>query len=105
MRSPTLGRSSKHPSLPPRPTRPLETVCILLLDLVVTLTKFLLVFIFSLEETHPSLFSFMTALSESLYLMSIHNIFSWPISTFLLFSQIGKPIPDTYAIDEGLFSV
>src|SRR5882724_9220625 len=27
--------------------------------------------------------------------MSIHNVFSWPILTFLLFSQIGKPIPDT----------
>src|SRR5882724_5708506 len=47
----TLGRSSKHPSLPPQLTRPLETVCVSLLDLVVTLAKFLLVFIFSLEET------------------------------------------------------
>src|SRR5882724_12712793 len=36
----------------------------------------------------------MTALSESFYLMSIHNVFSWPISTLLLFSQIGKPILD-----------
>src|SRR5882724_5013141 len=35
----------------PRLTHPLETVCILLLDLVVALAKFLLVFIFSLEET------------------------------------------------------
>jgi len=46
-----LGHSQKHPSLPPRLTRPLETVCISLLDLVVTLTKFLFVFIFPLEET------------------------------------------------------
>src|SRR5882724_3338503 len=37
----------------------------------------------------------MTALSESFYLMSIHNVFSWLISTFLLFSRIGKPILDT----------
>src|SRR5882724_6445851 len=46
-----LGRSLKPPSLPPQLTHPLETVCISLLDLVVALTKFLLVFIFSLEET------------------------------------------------------
>src|SRR5882724_3853599 len=37
----------------------------------------------------------MTAFSESFYLMSIHYVFSWPISTFLLFSQIGKPVLDT----------
>src|SRR5882724_2229870 len=36
----------------------------------------------------------MTALSESFYLTSIHNVFSWLISTFLLFSQIRKPILD-----------
>jgi len=86
---------SKHPSLPPQPTHPLETVCVSLLDLVVALSKFLLVFIFSLEETpgYPSLFSFTTALSESFYLMSIHNVFSWPISTFWLFmSRMGFPI-------------
>src|SRR5882724_10071574 len=41
----------KPPSLPPRPTCPLETVHVSLLDLVVALAKFLLVFIFSLEET------------------------------------------------------
>ena len=35
----------KPPSLPPRPTSPLETVCVSLLDLVVALAKFLLVFI------------------------------------------------------------
>src|SRR5882724_4114003 len=51
MRSLTLGCSSKPPSILPQPTHPLETVCILLLDLVVALAKFLLVFIFSLEET------------------------------------------------------
>src|SRR5882724_5573313 len=34
-----------------RPTHPLETVCVLLLDLVVSLTKFLLVLISSLEDT------------------------------------------------------
>src|SRR5882724_13296369 len=49
--SPTLGHSSKPLSRTPRPTHPLETVCISLLDLVVTLTNFLLLFIFSLEET------------------------------------------------------
>jgi len=38
----------------------------------------------------------MTALSESSYLMSIHNIFSWPISTLFLFSQIGKPVLDKW---------
>src|SRR5882724_13319677 len=51
MRSPTLGCSSKPLSRAPQPTRPLETVCVSLLDLVVALAKFLLLFIFSLEET------------------------------------------------------
>src|SRR5882724_5749208 len=37
----------------------------------------------------------MTALTESFLSMSIHNIFSWPISTFLHFSQIGKPVLDS----------
>src|SRR5882724_10279324 len=37
----------------------------------------------------------MTALSESFCLTSIHIVFSWPISTLLLFSQIRKPILDT----------
>src|SRR5882724_13479912 len=51
MRSPMLGRFSEPLSLPPQLTRPLETVCVSLLDLVVALAKFLLLFIFSLEET------------------------------------------------------
>src|SRR5882724_10632935 len=46
-----LGCSSKPLSHTPRPTCPLETVCVSLLDLVVALAKFLLLFIFSLEET------------------------------------------------------
>jgi len=33
--------------------------------------------------------------------MSIHNIFSWPISTLLLFSQIRKPIFDGHFSNEG----
>jgi len=37
----------------------------------------------------------MTALSESFYLTSIHNIFSWPILTSLLYSQIGKLVLDS----------
>src|SRR5882724_5005819 len=37
----------------------------------------------------------MTALSESSYLMSIHSVFSWPILTLLLFSQIRKPVLDS----------
>ena len=28
--------------------------------------------------------------------MSIHNVLSWPISTLLLFSRIGKPVLDRY---------
>src|SRR5882724_11781286 len=44
----------------------------------------------------------MTALSESFYLMSIHNVFSWPISTFLLFSRIGKPVLDKSLIIDML---
>ena len=36
----------------------------------------------------------MTALSESFSFMIIHDVFSLPISTYLLFSQIGKPILD-----------
>src|SRR5882724_890725 len=51
MRSQMLGCSLKPLSHAPRPTRPLETVCISLLDLVVALAKFLLLFIFSLEGT------------------------------------------------------
>ena len=43
----------------------------------------------------------MTALSESFYLTSIHNIFSWPISTFLPFSQIRKPVLDTWFVLQG----
>jgi len=46
----------------------------------------------------------MTALSESCYLTSIHNILSWPILTFLLFSRIGKPVLDTvHAASRNLF--
>jgi len=37
----------------------------------------------------------MTALTESFLSMSIHNVFSWPISTFLRFSRIGKPVLDS----------
>src|SRR5882724_6852434 len=33
---------------------------------------------------------------ESFLSMSIHNVFSWPISTFLRFSQIGKPVLDSF---------
>src|SRR5882724_2023280 len=36
----------------------------------------------------------MTALAESSPSTSIHNVFSWPISTFLRFSQVGKPVLD-----------
>jgi len=46
-----LGHSLKPLSRAPQPTCPLETVCISLLELVVALAKFLLLFIFSLEET------------------------------------------------------
>jgi len=45
----------------------------------------------------------MTALSESFYLTSIHNVFSWLISTLLLFSQIRKPILDTFIENPELF--
>jgi len=73
----------------PRPTHPLETVCILLLDLVVTITKFF--WYSSLLKIHSSEpILFMTA-SESFSLMIIHDIFSLLISTFLLFSRVGKP--------------
>src|SRR5882724_3002569 len=76
MRSPTLGCSSKPLSHTPQLTRPLETVCISLLDLVVALAKFLLLFIFSLEETtirasflsrQPSLRAF----PQHLFIMSL----------------------------------
>src|SRR5882724_7834799 len=36
----------------------------------------------------------MTALAESFPSTSIHNIFSWPISTFLHFSRVRKPVLD-----------
>src|SRR5882724_3111604 len=94
MRSPTLGHSSEHPSLPPRPTHPLETVCVSLLEWLLSLSSYWC--LSSLLRRHPSepLF-FHDSLSESFYLTSTHNIFSWPISTFLLFSWIGKPVLDT----------
>src|SRR5882724_2018847 len=90
-----LGCSSKPLSHTPRPTHPLETVCVSLLDLVVALAKFLS----SLLERDncPSLLSFTTALAESFPSMSIHNVFSWPISTFFHFSWVGKPILETLA--------
>src|SRR5882724_1508993 len=43
---------------------------------------------------HLSPFSFTTALSESFPLTIIRDVFSLPISTFLLFSQVRKPILD-----------
>ena len=46
-----LGHSSKPLSRAPQLTCPLETVCVSLLNLVVALGKFLLLFISSLEET------------------------------------------------------
>src|SRR5882724_1317477 len=75
MRSPTLGRSLKPLSRAPRPTHPLETVCIWRLDLVVTLAKFLLLFIFSLEETTIQAFFLsqqpsLRALPRHLFIMS-----------------------------------
>ena len=42
----------------------------------------------------------MTALSESFSLMIIHDVFSLPISTFLLFSRVGKPVLDKYALSQ-----
>ena len=63
-------------------------------------TKSYLVLVFSIEDTSLSLFSFTTALFESLLLMIICDVFSASIPTYLLFSQVGKPIldsPQTYA--------
>ena len=37
--------------------------------------------------------------------MSIHNVFSWPISTFLLFSWIGKPVLDRDPVWEKDISI
>src|SRR5882724_7049858 len=70
-----LGCSLKPLSRTPRPTCPLETVCISLLDLVVALTKFLLLFIFSLEETTVQAFSLsqqpsLRAFPRRLFIMS-----------------------------------
>src|SRR5882724_5317549 len=87
-----LGCSSNPPSLPLRPTRPLETACVLLLDLVVTLAKSILVFILSLEETFVRASFLLQQPSESFYLK---NAFPWPISTSLLFSRIGKSVLDS----------
>src|SRR5882724_7644826 len=96
-----LGCSSKPLSCTPRPTRPLETVCVSLLDLMVTLAKFLLLFIFSLEETTVRAFFLLTALAESFPSTSIHNVSSWPILTFLRFSRVEKPILDTEEIQRN----
>jgi len=52
----------QNPYLFPLDETPLETVCVSLLDLVVALTKFLLVFIFSLEETPVEPFFFHDSL-------------------------------------------
>src|SRR5882724_5745537 len=40
----------------------------------------------------------MTALFESFSLMFIHDVFSLLISTYLLFSQIGKPVLDNWPV-------
>ena len=69
-------------------------VCVSLLDLVVTLAKSYLVLLFSVEDFHLSLFSFMTVPFESLLLMLIHDVFSLSIPTYLHFSWVGKPILD-----------
>ena len=52
----------------------------------------------------------MTALSESLFLMIIHDVFSAWILTYLLFSQVRKPILEsvvTYEVvsDVDVFSM
>src|SRR5882724_9954178 len=81
-----------------RPTHPLVTVCVLLLDLAITLAKPYLVLVFSIEDTCLSLFSFMTAPFESLLLMVIHDIYSVLTSTYLHFSQVRKPILDSFNV-------
>jgi len=64
---------------------------------VVALAKFILVFIFSLEETPAQAFFLSQQPSlRAFCLMSIHNVLSWLISTLLLFGQIGKPVLDKY---------
>jgi len=56
---------------------------ILLLDLVVTLAKFLLVLVFPFEDALIKPIFFTTALIESFSLMIIHDIFSLSIWTYL----------------------
>src|SRR5882724_9469662 len=101
-----LGRSSKPLSRAPRPTRPLDTVCVSLLDLVVALAKFLLLFIFSLEGTTIQAFFLsrqpsLRALPRHLFLMSFLGR-SRPSCTL-----VGSQNPfltghrDTYAIGMG----
>jgi|SRR5882724_4493009 len=42
---------------------------------------------------------------ESFLSMSIHNVFSWPISTFLHFSRIGKPVLDTGTLGAPIYYI
>jgi len=67
-------------------TCPLATVCVLLLDLVVTLAKFYWVLFFSIEFTR--------ALFETLLPMIIHDIYSVLTSAFHS-SQVRKPFLDS----------
>jgi len=93
-----LGRLQTPSILSLQPTHPLETVC-LLLDLVALSLSFLLVFFLSLEETPAQPLYFTTALSES-YLLDIYSqfLFLADLDPFAL-SWIGKPV-----LDRGLDS-
>jgi len=77
----------------PQPTHPLETVCVLLLDLVVALAKFLLVLFFSVEEALIQAYSLSWQPSLRAFpWWSLVDVFPLLILTFSLFSRVGKPI-------------
>src|SRR5882724_10906551 len=88
----------------PQLTCPLVTVSVSLKVLTVALVKSHFgVCLLCLRHTLPSLSSFMTALLESFSPMVILDIISLLISTFLLFSQIGKPVLETPSLSKGPF--
>jgi len=91
----TLDALQTHQFFTRRLTRPLETVCILLLDLVVALAKFLLVFIFYLGDTlvRAHLLSWQP-LWELLPDDHPRHL-SLSIPTLLHFSRVRKPVLDT----------
>jgi len=90
MRSPLLGCLPITQFITFSTNTSLVTVCILPLNLVVTLAKLLLVLVFSVEDTSAEPILFHDSLFESLLLMIICDVFSISILIYLHCSRVGK---------------